>query len=95
MQHIRVHDLRHSAAANMHQLTGDFYTVGEILGYTLKGIGMSLGMSTNMDAVAAVYVDIRLERKMTVLEAYHSALHTVAEKTLTDPSPAKKERETR
>ena len=39
----------------MHQLTGDFYTVGEILGHTLKGIGMSLGISTNLEAVTAQY----------------------------------------
>ena len=30
MPHIRFHDLRHTAATNMHQLTGDFYTVGEV-----------------------------------------------------------------
>ena len=63
MPHIRFHDLRHTAATNMHQLTGDFYTVGEILGHTLKGIGMSLGISTNLEAVTAQYVDVRLERK--------------------------------
>ena len=59
----------------MHQLTGDFYTVGEILGHTLKGIGMSLGISTNLEAVTAQYVDVRLERKKSVLEIYHKALH--------------------
>ena len=75
MPHIRFHDLRHTAATNMHQLTGDFYTVGEILGHTLKGIGMSLGISTNLEAVTAQYVDVRLERKKTVLETYHKALH--------------------
>lgn len=53
MPHIRFHDLRHSAATNMHELTGDFYTVGEILGHTLKGIGLSLGISTNMADVTA------------------------------------------
>ena len=61
MPHIRFHDLRHTAATNMHQLTGDFYTVGEILGHTLKGIGMSLGISTNLEAVTAQYVNVRLE----------------------------------
>ena len=75
MPHIRFHDLRHTAATNMHQLTGDFYTVGEILGHTLKGIGMSLGISTNLEAVTAQYVDVRLERKKTVLDVYHKALH--------------------
>lgn len=59
----------------MHQLTGDFYTVGEILGHTLKGIGISLGISTNLEAVTAQYVDVRLDRKKTVLDTYHSALH--------------------
>ena len=59
----------------MHQLTGDFYTVGEILGHTLKGIGMSLGISTNLEAVTAQYVDVRLERKKSVLDIYHKVLH--------------------
>ena len=70
----RFHELSHTAATNMHQLTGDFYTVGEILGHTLKGIGMSLGISTNLEAVTAQYVDVRLERKKSVLETYHKAL---------------------
>lgn len=49
----------------MHELTGDFYTVGEILRHTLKGIGLSLGISTNMADVTARYVDVRLDRKKT------------------------------
>ena len=36
MPHLRFHDLRHSAATNIHQLTGDFYTIGMILGHSLK-----------------------------------------------------------
>jgi integrase len=47
----------------MHQLTGDFYTTGEVLGHTLAGIGASLGLSMNFEAVTARYVDVRLERK--------------------------------
>lgn len=57
------------------KLTGDFYTVGEILGHTLKGIGISLGISTNLEAVTAQYVDVRLDRKKTVLNAYHNSIH--------------------
>jgi len=89
MPHIRFHDLRHTAATNMHQLTGDFYTVGEILGHTLKGIGMSLGISTNLEAVTARYVDVRLERKKEVLDTYHKAVHAT-EKNATAEEPAKK-----
>ncbi len=95
LPHIRFHDLRHSAATNMHQLTGDFYTVGEILGHTLKGIGMSLGISTNLEAVTAQYVDVRLERKKSVLEIYHKALHQQknnAEKGGEDKSAKRKTR---
>ncbi len=58
----------------MHPRTGDFYTAGEILGHTLKGIGMSLGISANLEAVAAQYVDVRLERKKAVLETDHKTL---------------------
>ena len=78
MPHIRFHDLRHTAATNMHQLTGDFYTVGEVLGHTLAGIGASLGLSMNFEAVTARYVDVRLERKKEVLDAYHSAVEKAA-----------------
>jgi integrase len=89
MPHIRFHDLRHTAATNMHQLTGDFYTVGEILGHTLKGIGMSLGISTNLEAVTARYVDVRLERKNEVLGAYHKAIHPAKDEA-TKPKTEKK-----
>ena len=75
LPHLRFHDLRHSAATNMHQMTGDFYTVGMILGHSLKGTGIHLGISNNMDAMTARYVDVRLERKQAVLDAYHKALH--------------------
>lgn len=84
MPHIRFHDLRHTAATNMHQLTGDFYTVGEVLGHTLAGIGVSLGLSMNFEAVTARYVDVRLERKKEVLDAYHGAVKQ------SDPAKAEK-----
>lgn len=75
LPHIRFHDLRHAAATNMHQLTGDFYTVGQILGHSLKGVGMQLGISTGLDSVTAQYVDVRLDRKKIVLDVYHNAIY--------------------
>lgn len=42
---------------------------------TLAGIGASLGLSMNFEAVTARYVDVRLERKQEVLDAYHAAVH--------------------
>lgn len=74
LPYMRFHDLRHTAATNMHQLTGDFYTVGEILGHSLKGIGNQLGIIGGLEAVTERYVDVRLERKRVVLESYHKAV---------------------
>lgn len=58
----------------MHELTGDFYTVGKILGHSLKGMGIQLGISTNMEATTARYVDVRLDRIRIVLQTYHDAI---------------------
>ena len=74
MPHMRFHDTRHSAATNMHELTGDFYTISQILGHSLKGIGIQLNMSNNLESVTAQYVDVRLNRKAVVLDTYHTAV---------------------
>lgn len=74
MRHIRFHDLRHSAATNLHELSGDFYTVGQILGHSLKGIGNHLGLSKNLDSVTAQYIDVRLDRKQVLLQQYHEVV---------------------
>lgn len=58
----------------MHELTGDFFTVGQILGHSLKGTGIQLNISTSLEAVTAQYVDVRLNRKLVVLDAYHQAV---------------------
>lgn len=89
LPHIRFHDLRHTAATNMHQLTGDFYTVSQILGHSLKGVGMQLGISASLDSVTAQYVDVRLDRKKAVLDAYHNALHPKAKKEAVKKPPKK------
>lgn len=82
LPYCRFHDLRHAAAINMHQLTGDFYTVGEILGHSLKGIGNQLGFIGGLEAVTKRYVDVRLERKRVVLETYHKAVQKKATKEM-------------
>ena len=48
--------------------------MGQILGHSLKGIGIQLQLSTNLESVTAQYVDVRLERKLIVLDAYHQAV---------------------
>ena len=66
----------------MHQLTGDFYTVGELLDRTLKSIGMSLGISTNLQAVTAQYVGVRLEQKRLLLKpATNPYTHKIPRRT--------------
>ncbi|MPM80942.1 hypothetical protein SDC9_127993 [bioreactor metagenome] len=65
----------------MHQLTGDFYTVGEILGHSLKGIGNQLGVG-NLEATTERYVDVRMERKRIVLDTYHTEIQKKKNKDL-------------
>ena len=59
------------------------------MGHTLKGIGMSLGISTSLDAVTTRYVDVRLERKKEVLDVYHKEVHNM-EKGKQGEEPIKK-----
>ena len=74
MPHIRFHDLRHSAGTNMHELTGDFLTVATILGHSLKNMGISLGVTGNLDITTRHYVEVRNTRKAEVLKTYHKAV---------------------
>jgi len=36
---------------------------------------MQLGISSSLDSVTAQYVDVRMDRKKAVLDAYHNAVH--------------------
>jgi integrase len=71
---LRFHDLRHSAATNIHELTGEFYTISQILGHSIGGTSSQQGGKSKLSSVTAIYVDVRLERKKLVLEAYHNAV---------------------
>ena len=52
-------------------MTGDFYSVGEILGQSLKGICIQLVVTGGLEAVTERYVNMRIAWKRTVLEKYH------------------------
>ncbi len=57
---------------------------------------MSLGISTNLEAVTACYVDVRLERKNEVLDTYHKAVHDTEKDAGTEKkakAPKKKSRD--
>ena len=64
-----------------------------ILGHSLKGAGIQLGISTKLDAVTAQYVDVRLERKKEVLDAYHKVSHPQKENAEKSKPPKKKSRD--
>ena len=55
-------------------------------------IGASLGLSMNFEAVTARYVDVRLERKKEVLDAYHSAVEKAAPEKPKEAEPKKGKR---
>lgn len=80
---IRFHDLRHTAATNMHLLTGDFYTVAAVLGHSLRGIGGQLRISGNLEATTERYIDVQLDSLSRVLAAYHK---TIIQSNINKPS---------
>lgn len=81
-----LHNLSYVAATNMHQLTGDYYTISEILGHTLEGTAKSLGFTAQVNTVTARYVEVRRERKLAVLNLYHETVLLPAEVS-DNPSP--------
>ncbi len=83
MRHIRFHDLRHSAATNIFELTQDFYTVSKILGHTMKGTGQMLGIG-NIASTTSQYVDVRLESKYRALNTYHLKIQPPKEQQTKD-----------
>ena len=82
MPHMRFHDLRHTAGTNMYDITGDFVTVGEILGHTLKGMDNSSDISVKGSLVTKRYISVRSDRKLMILEAYHNQIQPPIEKEL-------------
>ena len=74
MRHIRFHNVRHTAATNRYELSGDFYATAKILGHSLKGTGKQLGLIGNVDIVTARYIDVRSDRVKVVLDSNHNAL---------------------
>lgn len=73
---IRFHDLRRSAATNMHELTGDYLTIGAILGRSFKGITVALDIPVCVPEITSQYITLKDSRKQYVLEAYHKAVYS-------------------
>ena len=48
--------------------------VSQILGHGLKGTGIQLNLSSNLESVTAQYVNVRIDRKRLVLDTYHQAV---------------------
>ena len=46
----------------------------EILGHSLKNMGISLGVTGNLDITTRHYVEVRNTRKAEVLKTYHKAV---------------------
>lgn len=68
----RIHDLRHSTASNIYELTGDFLAVAKILGHSLKGLSLSLDRSIPSNSVTAEYITIRPHKTDNIIKIYHA-----------------------
>ena len=40
----------------------------------MKGVGIQLGISNNLESVTEQYIDVRMDRKLLLLENYHKAV---------------------
>lgn len=67
----RPHDLRRSAATNIHVLTGDFFTISQILGHSISSTADMLNLGTDVQCVTDQYISSGVDRKLEVLTRYH------------------------
>jgi integrase len=71
---IRFHDLRRTAATNLHLFSGDTLTVGMVLGHSLKGISTLLDKPMNSDIATPIYINATYETMKAALDKYHTAV---------------------
>ena len=76
LPHNTYHGLRRTAGSNIHALSGDYYTVSTILGHTVEGAVKELQLPISVAAVTSRYIEVQMDRKKEVLEAYHNAILT-------------------
>ena len=70
----RFHDLRRSAATNIHNLTGDFFTISQILGHSVSGTASLLGAPDAIQTSTDQYISSQGNRMREVLSTYHAAV---------------------
>ena len=71
MRHIRFHDTRHTAATNMYLLTGDVYTIGQILGQSTNKVTALNRIAVRDEGITTeTYILGSLEKKAEVLVIY-------------------------
>ena len=68
----RIHDLRHSTASNIYDLTGDYLAVSRILGHTIKGLENTLGSSKLYESMTSLYIHVQPSRTAEAVKIYHN-----------------------
>ena len=68
----RIHDLRHSTASNIYDLTGDYLAVSRILGHTIKGLENTLGSSKLYESMTSLYIHVQPSRTTEAVKIYHN-----------------------
>lgn len=75
----RIHDLRHSTASNVYNLTGDYLAVSRILGHTIKGLEKTLGSSKLYESMTSLYIHIQPSRMAEAVKIYHNEVKKLQE----------------
>lgn len=60
----------------MHELTGDYLTIGAVLGHSLKGTTVALDILVCAPEITGQYITLKDSRKQYVLEMYHKAVYS-------------------
>lgn len=71
---IRFHDLRHSVATHIYNITGDFFGVSKILGHSVSGASEELGVSSRIQTTTDQYAHASSDSLELLLRRYHMAV---------------------
>ncbi|MDD2534324.1 MAG: tyrosine-type recombinase/integrase [Eubacteriales bacterium] len=75
----RIHDLRHSTASNVYDLTGDYLAVSRILGHTIKGLEKTLGSSKLYESMTSLYIHVQPSRTAEAVKIHHNEVKKLQE----------------
>lgn len=70
----RFHDLRHSCATGIYNLTGDIFGVSKILGHTFASTSQAFGAEKPLQIATDSYISVKPKSILDLLNVYHKVV---------------------